>query len=733
MRRLLLLKCFVFACLFSFSNTIVVKNIDELTNANKIAQPGDIVILQNGVWQNVIIKITCKGTKEKPITFKAATPGKVIISGHSQLKVGGDFIIIDGLLFKNGYAGNDAVISFRANKDQLANNCRVTNCAVDAFNNPKRMDENNWVLFYGKYNQLYRCSFIDKTNMGVLLAVILDDDRSRENFHSITHNYFGKRSPLASNGGEIIRVGLSQHCQFNSNTQIRNNFFEDCDGEAEIISIKSCSNVVESNIFKECQGSVVLRHGNNNIVSNNYFLGNDKPGSGGVRVINKGQEVKNNIFYKCRGTDFRSPLVIMNGVPNSPPTRYVQVTNAQITGNSFYECSPISLCEGSDAERTLPPSDVKFSNNKFYNTRDSLIYMVYDDIKGIHFSVNQVSEQISQQVTDGFTKTNLPKEDNFPKQVHMRKIENPVNNIPIAEYQTYSTSGASWFNKKGSDVTKNLLQINCANPEEIYKQLNKKKPVKINLTAEQYTFDKPLLISNSVEFTSQKKTINLSTTEMLSVFIISGKGHLKLTRFMIDGENIKASHFISSDTTGYSDHYNLSLTDCKITNLNKDKGCLDIFHAFKSMVADSVIIRNTQFTNNNCDLVNMNDEKEDKGYYSAEKIFIGHNKFLNHSGSLLNIYRGGSDESTLGPDVVFSHNKIENCSSTKNNVPLISLTGVQLTDIFSNAFINCNTGTTLILYKDIVRAKHSFERNILENSGKSEMNKFVIEKNNTIK
>jgi poly(beta-D-mannuronate) lyase len=30
---------------------------------------------------------------------------------------------------------------------------------------------------------------------------------------------------------------------------------------------------VKGNVFKECQGSVVLRHGDNNIVMNNYFLG----------------------------------------------------------------------------------------------------------------------------------------------------------------------------------------------------------------------------------------------------------------------------------------------------------------------------------------------------------------------------------------------------------------------------------------------------------------------------
>ena len=105
--------------------------------------------------------------------------------GNSKLKLGGSHIIVDGLYFTNGYAGDDAVISFRLNKEKLAYNCRVTNCVINDYNNPKRMDENYWVEFYGKKNWLDHCSFKDKKNMGVLLAVILDDDRSRENFHSI--------------------------------------------------------------------------------------------------------------------------------------------------------------------------------------------------------------------------------------------------------------------------------------------------------------------------------------------------------------------------------------------------------------------------------------------------------------------------------------------------------------------------------------------------------------------
>jgi poly(beta-D-mannuronate) lyase len=177
MKRLLLLNYLFFSVLLSNATTITVKNIDELNAANKKALPGDTVILQNGEWKNITIKLSCNGTEKNPIVFRSQTAGKVIITGNSKLKLGGNYIVVNGLFFKNGYAGDDAVISFRIDSKQLANNCRVTNTVIDDFNNPKRMDENNWVLFYGKNNQLDRCSFKNKKNMGVLLAVILDDDR----------------------------------------------------------------------------------------------------------------------------------------------------------------------------------------------------------------------------------------------------------------------------------------------------------------------------------------------------------------------------------------------------------------------------------------------------------------------------------------------------------------------------------------------------------------------------
>ncbi|RDJ93824.1 hypothetical protein B4Q13_19215, partial [Lacticaseibacillus rhamnosus] len=88
--------------------------------------------------------------------------------------------------------GNEAVIDFRINSKQLANNCRVTNTVIDDFNNPKRLDENYWVSFSGKNNRVDHCTFLNKKNMGVLMAIVLDDDRSR---HSHLHRQRAIRQP----------------------------------------------------------------------------------------------------------------------------------------------------------------------------------------------------------------------------------------------------------------------------------------------------------------------------------------------------------------------------------------------------------------------------------------------------------------------------------------------------------------------------------------------------------
>src|SRR4051812_7094616 len=136
MLRLIALTCVLVLTSPAFAQ-IVVKSGEELKAANKSARPGDTVILQNGNWNDVVMQLNCSGTEAKPIVFRAQTPGKVIIGGVSQLKLGGNYIVVDGLLFTGGYSPVGAVIDFRINNKELANHCRVTNSVISDFSKPK--------------------------------------------------------------------------------------------------------------------------------------------------------------------------------------------------------------------------------------------------------------------------------------------------------------------------------------------------------------------------------------------------------------------------------------------------------------------------------------------------------------------------------------------------------------------------------------------------------------------
>ena len=736
-----------FVCLGLFVNakTIVVKNAGELKKANKEAAAGDIIILQNGEWNNVNISLDCNGTKEKPIIFKAETAGKVLITGNSKLQLGGNFIIVDGLYFTRGFSGSDPVINYRINKNQLANNCRVTNTVINDFNNLKRMDENYWVSFSGKNNRIDHCSFLNKKNMGVLLAVILDDERSRENFHAIDHNYFGVRLPLASNSGEMIRVGVSQHCEFNSNTQITDNFFEHCDGETEIISIKSGTNVVRNNLFRECQGSVVLRHGNYNTVENNIFLGNNKPGTGGVRVINKGQWVVNNLFYQCRGEWFRSPLSIMNGVPNSPAFRYVAVTDAVIANNSFVDCTPIGLGIGSDTERSVAPKDVQFLNNVFLNRNDPSIYNAYDNISGISFYGNLASKTVLQQMVPGFSRTKLTVNkvadismpvttgisrnnafDSLIKEGKTRLINNLSEKPGFADEKLFLSitsnakrdCGAAWFSDKKEQ--RQAVTVNCATAESIGAALAKHDNIKltVNLTGTSYHFKEALFIAQHVVFTGKQKD-PVKFIYSKPSFLIQLKAGNTLGFKNINLDLAGVTDFISTDTSGSCNHSNFSFIGAQFSNV---QGVF--FNATESSVADSIIVNNSGFINCKGKIFNFTKETTKKGYYNVERLKMTNNRFIHCSAPILDMLRGGNDESTLGPDLLFASNKIENCN-TGNDEALIHLFGTQLSTMENNVFTKSNAGKTIIHYEDLVRAVHILRNNKINSSGKIIENKFV--------
>ena len=304
---------------------VVVHDQDEYEKAVKHAKPGDVIQLANGIWNDFEILFRGQGTEDEPITLTAQEKGKVIISGQSNLRIAGQYLVVSGLVFRDGYTPTSEVISFQRNKEDLASHSRVTELVIDGFNNPERTETDYWVVMYGRHNRFDHNHVAGKSNNGVTMAVKLNSEASQENHHRIDHNYFGQRPNLGSNGGETLRIGTSHYSLSNSFTSVENNFFERCNGEVEIISVKSGNNVIRGNAFLESRGTLTLRHGNDNLVENNVFFGHGVDHTGGIRLINKRQTIRNNYLQGLTGYRFGSALTIMNGVPDSPINRYHQV------------------------------------------------------------------------------------------------------------------------------------------------------------------------------------------------------------------------------------------------------------------------------------------------------------------------------------------------------------------------------------------------------------------------
>ncbi|NUN71148.1 MAG: alginate lyase [Bacteroidetes bacterium] len=336
--------------------------------------PGDTLEMQNGVWMDQQIVLTAVGTEERPVVLRAQVPGKVILSGRSQLRFSGEYIIVEGLLFANGglETKGKAVIEFRTGSDKVANNSRLTDCAIIGYNPSDKWLDYKWVSMYGRNNRVDHNYFTGKNHQGTLLVVWLD---SLPNGHRIDSNHFGPRPDHGENGAEIIRIGTSDWSMFSSRTTVESNYFSSCDGEVEIISNKSCDNVYRYNTFVECAGSLTLRHGNRASVYGNYFFGHHKKNTGGVRVIGEDHLVYNNYFDGLDGDQQYSALSFMLGVDGSKANGYFQVKRARILFNTFIDNrnNIVTGVTGSDPSASLSPVECRFANNLLLRSRGTSV------------------------------------------------------------------------------------------------------------------------------------------------------------------------------------------------------------------------------------------------------------------------------------------------------------------------------------------------------------------------
>lgn len=335
-----------------------VTTIANFKSALDAAVPGSIIVLANGTYHNFAYKKHTKsGTAAQPIHIRAQTPGAVTFSGNFQLEVVASHIVIDGFRLASGQPNGAQSAAFKI----IGDNNRLTECSIIGFN---RTDDARWVSLNGNSCRVDHCYFSGKNCAGVLLEVIRPD--SSTDYHLIDHNVFRNfSSGSGANGWETIRIGTGAQGQTDSYTTITRNYFENCDGETECISIKAGRNVISENTLVNCQGTITIRDGRANLATGNVILNTLSPAKvncGGFRICDSDNVVRDNYISGVRTTNTThiGGVVVMSSEATSPPSHRL-VVNATIDSNSIINCQQSFVYGGGNYG--VPPDSAAFTNN----------------------------------------------------------------------------------------------------------------------------------------------------------------------------------------------------------------------------------------------------------------------------------------------------------------------------------------------------------------------------------
>ncbi|MGO4920239.1 chondroitinase-B domain-containing protein [Maribacter spongiicola] len=736
----------------SNDRAITVKDINELNTAISKAKAGDDIVMANGDWKDVNIKFVAYGKEQNPITLRAETPGEVRITGTSDLKLAGEYLVVNGLQFINGSSPSEAVIDFGISEDSVANHSKITNSAIIDFNKAQRNQTDLWVLFKGRHNELDHCYITGKSNRGPTVRVDLAGNNSIKNYHKITNNYFGPRPPKGGPSAETIQIGNSFTSMAPSYTLVANNYFDHCNGEVEVISSKTNFNEFRNNVFFKSEGSLVTRHGNYCIIDGNMFIGDENSEQiGGVRLIGTGHWVTNNYFYNLNGKTFRSPLAVMNGIPKSPLNRYLQVTDVVVANNSWVNCvSPWQFGVGSNTDQIdiLPKSEIRsatpirtiVANNLIYNDKgDKQPIVEHDFINGIDFKSNVINNQgVMLKAVDGLIQkdfgtavadgdilmpdnsladfelyngfefdqitADLFGNSRADKNLVGAVIGKPVNKKDMMNVSQY---GPDWYANTTSKNNENKTHSASTVAELTSALTNASSGDTILLSSARYDISSPLKIDKIVTIqAAQKTTIQYNGAAETAAFEMNPKGQLTLKNVHLIGNN--QQYAFASLKNNMSSLYNLTVVDCEISNFDY------VLKAYKLSFSEYITFKSTQIK----DCANgleLSEETDDKGEYNAENIIIDDCLFDGVASNVVDYYRGGYDESTVGGNLIVTNSTFTNCGSQAEEALLLNTYGIVNVNLANNKFIDNPVQIVARLWG----AKNNrYSDNEIKNSGK---------------
>ena len=703
----------------------VVSTPAELRAAIADAGPGSQIVMADGEWSDVRIRFVGTGTEDQPITLRAQTPGGVVVRGASDLWLAGEHLVVDGLHFRDGAGPGGAVVQFAVSDDSLANHSRVTNCVIDGYNQPQRNQTDLWVRFRGRHNQLDHCYIAGKSNRGPTIRVDLEGTPSIRNYHRIANNHFGPRPPKGGPSAETLQIGDSRTSVSPSHTLVEDNLFDRCDGEVEVISSKANFNEFRGNVFYRSEGSLVTRHGNYATVDGNHFIGDgENPYYGGIRLIGTGHWVVNNQFVDLRGEEFRAPLAMMNGIPRSSINRYFQVTDVVVAHNTWIRTpSPWQVGVGSNTDQAevLPPSEIRsepptrtvLANNVIYNAEgDPSPIVRYDALDGIDFRSNVIDNQgVAFEGVDGLRPMDLsytalgehvwiPTSDLSGVDLYagfeFDRIDRDLFGQPRAVHNAVGATngtrpdvlalldgdyGPDWFDPS-ADETGQPTTHPVGDTDALVRAVSAAAPGDaIALAPGTYRLAAPLAIDKALTIraadASDRPTIRYAGAAATPAFELNPGGRLRLASVMLEGDG--DAYAFAPLASNMSSLYTLEVEDAEVSGFDT------VLKAHKYSFADTIRFASSVIRDS-ANGLELSSEDDDRGDYNAESVTVLDTRFENVRANVIDYYRGGYDESTVGGTLVVRGSTFTNSGGDEADGVLIGTYGIINVELVGNTF-----------------------------------------------
>ncbi|WP_339614982.1 discoidin domain-containing protein [uncultured Gilvimarinus sp.] len=230
--------------------------------------------------------------------------------------------------------------------------------------------------FRGK-NQMFTSEGYKLT--GSYIKTQFDDPLMTKHLH-VYRNHFKDIYPYVPDGTtptgdsdrEVMAMGIADSQDVVTNNVVEYNLFENCDGENEIITVKTSNNKFRYNIFKNSMGSLSFRLGSDNEAYGNYFYGegasanwdDDNYQTGGIRVYGSGHLIYDNYMEGLTGISWRRPILIDSGdtSDSTGADSHETPSNLSVYDNTIVDSVGGGIHIGSDNYGNMP-YNISVDNN----------------------------------------------------------------------------------------------------------------------------------------------------------------------------------------------------------------------------------------------------------------------------------------------------------------------------------------------------------------------------------